>query len=214
MNRGQFVGTTFNGPARDKYLTIADDCKVFLVNPTTGDSTQQLYDLSTLDNTDVYGTNEIVYQFDANGYVNLIYIVAKGGAESNRDPATQIQSVTLSTTCVDNYNESTACPITVTNVTGNPFNYVNPQTIPTTAVTGSGQWYYFVADPAATDNWHVAGATFITGNLYKLVVTLKAADGYVFADKATLQVTGIFSSMNQSIAISDDGRTATITYTY
>ena len=194
----------------DKFLTIADNCVVYLVNPTTGASTQQTYDLSTLDDANVYGTNAIAYQFDANGYVNLIYIVAKGGPETNRDPATQIQSVTLSTTGKNAYGEPTACPITTAAVTPAAGNYVAPTVA---SVSAAGQWYYLDTDPAVAD-WKVAGATFVSPYTYKLVVTLTAADGYVFVGTG-LTVSGIFAGMTASTpVISNNGKTATITYTF
>ncbi len=199
MDRGQFNGTTFNGPAVDKYLTIANDCKVFLVNPTTGSSTPQPYALTTLDDADVYGTNEIVYQFDANGYVNLIYIVAKGGDETTRDPATQIQSMTwtLSGNKVD-VGASTAWKGTPKTVTGNPSNFVAPTT---SSVSISCEWQYLDTDPAVA-KWVKAGDNFLADTTYRLVVTMTAADGYAFASNFT-------ASVNRSPAI--DGYTGRIT---
>ena len=57
----------------NKYLTVADDCVVYIINPTTGASVAgSLSDLSTT----MYGAKcDIDYQLDENGYISLIYIV-------------------------------------------------------------------------------------------------------------------------------------------
>ena len=53
------------------YVTVANNCAVYLINPTTGTSVAT--NLSALAQ---YGaTCDITYQLDANGYISLIYIV-------------------------------------------------------------------------------------------------------------------------------------------
>ena len=212
MDRGQYnptTGTTFNPPVADKFLTLADDCKVFLVNPTTGSSTPQPYDLSTLDNTDVYGTNEIVYQFDANGYVNLIYIVAKGGPETNRDPATQIQSLTWTPSATEIVpGRGTDWTGDALNVTGANGNYVD---IADENVSITCEWQYLNTN-ASVAKWETAGANFVAGYTYRLKVTMTADNGYVFA--SNLVVTNPFSNMTQSAPVfENNNKTATLYYT-
>ena len=215
MNRGQYnptTGTTFNPPAPDKYLTIANDCKVFLVNPTTGSSTPQPYALTTLDDDDVYGTNEIVYQFDANGYVNLIYIVAKGGDETTRDPATQIQSLTISTTNSFTVNLPVDWGIKVSNEAASVSNFV----IPSGHVKASGQWQYLNTN-YGTEGWQTfmncgKDQVFNAATTYRFILTLTADEGYTFADNVS--VTGFrFAQLVQgSPVVSNNGRTVTILF--
>ncbi len=63
-------------PTASAYYTVADGCKVFLVNPTTGTSVPS--DLGALA-TSVYGEKSAIwYQLDEFGRIDLIYIVDTG----------------------------------------------------------------------------------------------------------------------------------------
>ena len=52
------------------YLTVADNCAVYVVNPTTED----VYAV-TLGNLAQYSAKAMSYELDANGYVSYIYII-------------------------------------------------------------------------------------------------------------------------------------------
>ncbi len=193
----------------DKFLTIADNCAVYLVNPTTGTSTPQSYTLEQL--VDAYGTNEIVYQFDANGYVNLIYIVAKGGAETNRDPATTINYVTWTPSgtgiVVGATTGWTGTPGVVRGANGN---YVDPGK---DYVSIACEWQYLTTN-AGEAKWVKAGENFLAGYTYRLKVTMTAADGFVFASAANLNIVNPFSNMTPSAPVfENNNKTVTLYYT-
>jgi len=77
---------TLIGPAATDFLTVADDCKVFIVNLTTGsyvegtlDSIMQYEDFDGNDDGDLtdddIDSHNFVYELDSNGYASTIYII-------------------------------------------------------------------------------------------------------------------------------------------
>ena len=178
-------------PVNDKYLTLADNVDVYLINTTTGASVKTPYDLTTLDNADVYGQNAIAYQFDANGYVNLIYIIEKGRADSTHEPGTLISKVDITVSFAGFKDKApTASGATVT-VTPTPANSA-PDNTPT--VTKSVKWQWFNTDPG-TENFNQwidceADECFNIAYDYRMVITLTASTGNYFDSTTTIVPNG------------------------
>ena len=197
-------------PVNDKYLTLADNVDVYLINTTTGVSVKTPYDLTTLDDANVYGQCAIAYQFDANGYVNLIYIIEKARADDTHEPATEINTISIGVTNAD---------FRVTRpVYGAKFNIAsitneNGNTVSASNVTLDVVWQRSDSPASTAKTWvDCAKDEFFNGNFYyRIVVKVTVKDGYIFDSAlATGDVTTSPAFTTDKFELSTDCKTLTI----
>ena len=170
--------------ATPTYYTVADGCKVFLVNPTTGECTDAT--LGSLA-TNVYGAkSDIWYQLDGYGYISLIYIVDDNPTVSKNQQISD-SAITGWWNVTVNGGSSVAG---VSSLIGVPTGkHV------TVKVT---KWEVFITDPR-TSGWVEFKGTelsTVTGTQYRATIVVTADNGWEF--NGSTQV-GFASSGNAGI---------------
>ena len=162
--------------ARSKYLTVAKDAAVYLVNPITGGcSTASLSILST----EPFNINcPIWYQLDELGRVNLIYVVDTAGEDT-----TAVITAVVVNSSVNPQNLEDLTPIsnveftaTATPAAGN--------------VTVTAKWSKIKVDGGTVWEDCAANELFRSAYKYKVTITLTAGTSSKFADTINVTLTG------------------------
>ena len=187
-NGGNDVTGGFNGDstnaAHDKYLTLANNVTIYIVNPTTGVSYPTNVNLQTIYN--VYGggridgrpASDIYFQLDQYGWINFLYVVDNmtGGTAGT---STKLDDLTLTAPASPTANAY------VDGVSAFSASVTTPAGV--TVTVKSVQWQ--MADDTGAFTINVpAGAVYVSGKTYRAVVTLEfdgTSDSYYIAPGAS-----------------------------